>query len=444
MIRILEIADNGLLAMQHKRTAKTEISKQPASFFYTILNTIIQRETSMQKTSLPEIKTGDIIFISKNNTIGSLIKILEKTPKYFTCGGKTFTPMKQRKYSHAAISRFGTLFLETGMYTGAIQTPIDTLLDDPDIDDWKVFRHTNFTQLVGSEQTFYNANKKYLDTLYNMEFRHDGVRDSFFCSQLVTAILKEYELLDAENSNLGPNALYMNLLLCKKHWKDVTSEYKAYLADEKNKTFIKHDHLLEETDQRVRDDIKIQEMMEAAFAHDEEKLKQLKPHHPTHRVDKPLTARGTYKYRKTYTLKQKKRKKGALSRRIVQLDQRRLKASENYNTITRFSYVSAAFDTRSKQRIMETFIGVCQRLKSNLTEHEQQNGGTLMRSDKTHSELIGNILEEIESIIKVNKVIQGNDIFSKEEKCKSQEIAHQSIQVRDDMATYKMRYSALL
>ncbi len=242
--------------------------------------------TPNKKFYIPQFKTRDVIFISKKNALGEKIKIAE------TIRMKVKNPFGKisKKFTHIAVSQSNALFIETGVNTGAIQTVIDALLDNPDIDAWEVYRHNQVFDTQSDKKYFDTINEEYYHTLYNTSFfsTEDESRDSYFCSQLATIILSESDLLKINNTNIGPTELYSYIKTAQTSWKEVTTEYQhlLYSSDftSQRQKYLHQARVFASAQSVVSFSEKQTLISEAMLNNQKKKLKNLKPFSATNRL----------------------------------------------------------------------------------------------------------------------------------------------------------------
>ena len=287
---------------------------------------------------IPQFRTADIIFIKKDNFIGKVITNVEVHTKRYKQLQKLYKhPYRHddvlKKFSHVAVSQSDALFLETGMYTGAIQTAIDVLLNNADIVDWEVYRYCS-SKPVNNNTIFHDSLLGYLDSLYNTEFFHTPERDSFFCSQLVAKVLKKNSLLAIEHTNLGPSTLYAEVKMSD-DWHDVSSEYRDILFNPEYKsnkkrvlTFAKSLQAAESAHRRAAKYISIATAIARQDKSLLEESAQLSFPHKT--LDVHIHFRTALLNKKITWDKNTQRCEGTLATSIMQLEAEREKIAELY------------------------------------------------------------------------------------------------------------------
>jgi len=182
-----------------------------------------------KKIYLPRFKSGDVLFIYKNNIVGNIITSVESlTPRFKLLENmyKKNNNSHPKKFSHVAISQTDAIFLEAGIDTGTIQTDIQTLLSSPDISYWEVYRYTDE---IKNNKQFFDSLSKNLGVLYNTDFLFTTERNSFYCSQVVSKSLQDEQMLNQTDINPGPSSLYLEIKNSPDTWHNVTIEYKNLL-----------------------------------------------------------------------------------------------------------------------------------------------------------------------------------------------------------------------
>lgn len=276
----------------------------------------------------PKLQLGDVLFLRKDNTIGKLIIENEDIPTNLADVQKNYST----KFTHAAICMGGRTFLETTLSTGSLLSSLGTILKAESIQEWAVFRHKEINNLHTPEkmqEKMAVIYQEYKDTLYNIDFylNKPNIHQSqaFYCSQLVSKVLYDNELLSSNSINNGPTTLFLHMMSDSGNWQKIASScnkerlkreqiirnldaLESSPKDLSNANIIsvhkqhqnlivngwlRHERNEEEADNEViafynksNNTLKSLEYITAVFSSNIKHLGEMKPHDPYHRIAK--------------------------------------------------------------------------------------------------------------------------------------------------------------